>query len=188
MKLTIYTLLAATAMHGCAAAAIGEHLRMVVQEVGGVFANLEIHAPMPPSILREGEGKNHTLNNIIRDVSEEDDLLDIQYADIEPEQPKRSTPVHINALAYVKDRIDSATANIKVKWGFITLLNRNYDLCKELKDNLNKTCPVEEGPIELSIDIDVPGFVPPGWFHLEATAWRDSDEKQLGRLLADVHF
>ncbi|KAJ2114298.1 hypothetical protein IW146_003196, partial [Coemansia sp. RSA 922] len=115
-------------MHGCAAAAIREHLRMVVQEVGGVFANLEIHAPMPPSILREGEGKNHTLNNIIRDVSEEDDLLDIQYADIEPEQPKRSTPVHINALAYVKDRIDSATANIKVKWGFITLLNRNYDL------------------------------------------------------------
>ncbi|KAJ2010325.1 Phosphatidylglycerol/phosphatidylinositol transfer protein [Coemansia sp. S85] len=183
MKLTTYALLTAAVMHGCAAAAIGERFRMLVQEVGGVFTSLEVQAP-----IRESEGKNHTLNNIIRDVSEEDDLLDIKYADIDPEQPKRSTPVHINALAYVKDRIDSATANIKVKWGFITLLNRNYDLCKELETNLNKTCPVEEGPIELSIDVDVPGFVPPGWFHLEATAWRDSDEKQLGRILADVHF
>ncbi|KAJ1659475.1 Phosphatidylglycerol/phosphatidylinositol transfer protein [Coemansia sp. RSA 25] len=187
MKLTTYALVAAAVMQGCAAAAIGEHLRMVVQEAGGVLSSLELRLPSEP-LVREGEGKNHTLNNIIRDVSEEDDLLDIKYADIDPEQPKRSTPVHINALAYVKDRIDSATANIKVKWGFITLLNRDYDLCKELESNLNKTCPVEEGPIELSIDIDVPGFVPPGWFHLEATAWRDSDKKQLGRILADVHF
>ncbi|KAJ2888557.1 hypothetical protein GGI21_005008 [Coemansia aciculifera] len=187
MKLTTCVLLGAAVMQGCAAAAIGEHLRMVVQELGGVFSNIELHLP-GESLVREGEGKNHTLNNIIRDVSEEDDLLDIKYADIEPEQPKRGTPVHINALAYVKGRIDSATANIKVKWGFVTLLNRNYDLCEELKNNLNKTCPVEEGPIELSIDVDVPRYVPPGWFHLEATAWRDSDEKQLGRILADVHF
>ncbi|KAJ2814327.1 Phosphatidylglycerol/phosphatidylinositol transfer protein [Coemansia sp. 'formosensis'] len=185
MKLASYALLAATTLHGCAAVAIGEHLRMIVQEVGGVFTNLEIHAPQP---LREGEGKNRTLNKIIRDVSEEDDLLDIKYADVDPEQPKRRVPVHINALAFVKDRIESATANVKVKYGFITLLNRNYDLCEELKNNLNKTCPVEEGPIELSIDVDVPGYVPPGWFHLEATAWRNSDEKQLGRILADVHF
>ncbi|KAJ2852134.1 Phosphatidylglycerol/phosphatidylinositol transfer protein [Coemansia brasiliensis] len=133
-------------------------------------------------------GKNRTLNDIIRDVSHEDDLIDINYVKMDPEQPKRSTPIHIDALAYIKEHIDSATANVKVKYGFITLLNRNYDLCEELKSNLNKTCPVDKGPIEVSVDVEVPGFIPPGWFHLEATAWRDSDEKQLGRILADVKF
>ncbi|KAJ2003822.1 Phosphatidylglycerol/phosphatidylinositol transfer protein [Coemansia thaxteri] len=189
MKLSVastYAVLAMAAAHCCAAAAI--EMRVVVQDAAGIFANIEIPSIQPVTVREGGEGKNHTLNNIIRDVSEEDDLLDIKYADIDPEQPKRSTPLHINALAIVKGTIDSATANIKVKYGFITLLNRNYDLCKELETNLNKTCPVDEGPIELSIDVDVPGFIPPGWFHLEATAWRDSDSKQLGRILADVKF
>ncbi|KAJ2236586.1 Phosphatidylglycerol/phosphatidylinositol transfer protein [Coemansia sp. RSA 1286] len=168
------------------ALSVGQRMRMVVQEASGIFAGVDL---IPSNrALRDGEGKNKTLNNIIRDVSEVDDLIDIKYVDLEPEQPKRSTPVHINALAYVKDHIDSATANVKVKYGFITLLNRNYDLCQELKTNLNKTCPVDEGPIEVSVDVDIPGFIPPGWFHLEATAWRDSDEKHLGRILADVKF
>ncbi|KAJ1646507.1 Phosphatidylglycerol/phosphatidylinositol transfer protein [Coemansia erecta] len=171
------------------ALSVGERMRVVVQEASGIFANIDLISSTNRNLRGDGgEGKNKTLNNIIRDVSEEDDLIDIKYVDLDPEQPKRSTPVHINALAYVKDHIDSATANVKVKYGFITLLNRNYDLCEELKSNLNKTCPVDEGPIEVSVDVDVPGFIPPGWFHLEATAWRDSDEKHLGRILADVKF
>ncbi|KAJ2880092.1 Phosphatidylglycerol/phosphatidylinositol transfer protein, partial [Coemansia asiatica] len=162
------------------ALSVGERMRVVVQEASGIFANIDLISSTNRNLRGDGgEGKNKTLNNIIRDVSEEDDLIDIKYVDLDPEQPKRSTPVHINALAYVKDHIDSATANVKVKYGFITLLNRNYDLCEELKSNLNKTCPVDEGPIEVSVDVDVPGFIPP-------VTWRDSDEKHLGRILADV--
>ncbi|KAJ2719465.1 hypothetical protein GGI07_005199 [Coemansia sp. Benny D115] len=124
---------------------------IVVQEASGIFS--------VPRITGD-EGKNRTLNNIIRDVSQEDDLLDIKYIDLDPEQPKRSSPIHVTALAYVKDHIDSATAQVRVKYGFITLLDRKYDLCEELKTNLNKTCPVDEGLIEVNVDVDVPGFIP----------------------------
>ncbi|KAI8322868.1 hypothetical protein GQ54DRAFT_297142 [Martensiomyces pterosporus] len=187
MRLVAYTLFALGAMHtACSALAIGEQARLMVQEASGIFSGLEVLSS--GRSLREGEGKNRTLNDIIRDVSNEDDLVDIDYVNLDPEQPKRSTPVHINALAYVKDPIEAATANIKVKYGFITLLNRNYDLCEELKTNLNRTCPVDKGPIEVQVDVDVPGFVPPGWFHLEAVAWRNEDEKQIGHILADIRF
>ncbi|KAJ2779411.1 hypothetical protein H4R18_004031 [Coemansia javaensis] len=181
----LLALLALGCVQACAAFAIGEQMRLVVQEATGIFGGIDVGLG---SVARAPLGKNRTLNDIIRDVSEESDLLDIRYVKLDPEQPKRSTKVHVNALAYVKEHIDSATANIKVKYGFITLLNRNYDLCKELQTNLNKTCPVDAGPIEVSVDVDIPGFIPPGWFHLDATAWRDSDEKQLGHILADVRF
>ncbi|KAJ1718667.1 Phosphatidylglycerol/phosphatidylinositol transfer protein, partial [Coemansia erecta] len=153
------------------ALSIGDRMRVVVQEASGVFAALDLTASDSSSISSssstgrllgdEDLGKNRTLNDIIRDVSHEDDLININYVDMDPEHPKRSTAVHINALAYVKDHIESATANVKVKYGFITLLNRRYDLCEELKTNLNKTCPVDEGPIEVSVDVDIPGFIPP---------------------------
>ncbi|KAI9473309.1 Phosphatidylglycerol/phosphatidylinositol transfer protein [Coemansia sp. RSA 989] len=182
MKLFTPLAFAFAAAHTCYSAAIGEQMQLVVQEASGIFSNMfELR-------IDDDMGKNRTLNDIIRDVSHEDDLIDINYVKMDPEHPKRSTPIHIDALAFIKEHIDSATANVKVKYGFITLLNRNYDLCEELKTNLNKTCPVDKGPIEVSVDVDVPGFIPPGWFHLEATAWRDSDEKQLGRILADVKF
>ncbi|KAJ2764091.1 hypothetical protein IWQ56_004615 [Coemansia nantahalensis] len=188
MKLAAFALVALGAAQTCSALAIGERMRLVVQEASGIFAGFELLAGSRVGAPGEGAGKNRTLNDIIRDVSEDDDLLDIDYVALDPEQPRRSTPVHVNALAYVKDHIDSATANIKVRYGFLTLLNRNYDLCAELKTNLNKTCPVDAGPVEVSVDVDVPGFVPPGWFHLDATAWRDSDKRQLGHILADIRF
>ncbi|KAJ1735186.1 hypothetical protein LPJ61_000680 [Coemansia biformis] len=191
MRLSTFVLVALGAAQTSTAFAFGERMRLVVQEATGIFAGIEI---LPGSlsggaaVAREGSGKNRTLNDIIRDVSEEEDLLNIDYVKLDPEHPKRGTAVHLNALAYVKDRIESATANIKVKYGFITLLNRNYDLCQELKTNLNRTCPVDAGPIEVNVDVDIPGFIPPGWFHLDATAWRDSDQRQLGHILADIRF
>ncbi|KAJ1764795.1 Phosphatidylglycerol/phosphatidylinositol transfer protein [Coemansia sp. RSA 532] len=180
MKLFIPVLFALGALHTSSGLSFGSRLQLVVQEASGIFDMLDQ--------LSDDMGKNHTLNPVMRDVSHTDDILDIKYVDIDPEAPKHSTPIHLTALAHVKERIDKATANVKVKYGFLTLLNRNYDLCEELKSNLNRTCPVDEGPIEFAVDVDVPGFIPPGWFHLEATAWRDSDEKQLGRILADVKF
>ncbi|KAJ2554104.1 hypothetical protein EV175_002705 [Coemansia sp. RSA 1933] len=166
MKFGSYVVVAFCAAQTCAGMAIGEQFRMVVQEASGIFANIDLTVGggaggrWTPSVV-EGEGKNRTLNDILRDVSMEDDLVDIKYVKLDPEQPKRSSPIHLNALAYVKENIPTATANVKVKYGFLTLLNRNYDLCEELKNNLNRTCPVEEGPIDLDIDIDIPGFIPP---------------------------
>ncbi|KAJ2118967.1 Phosphatidylglycerol/phosphatidylinositol transfer protein [Coemansia sp. RSA 720] len=182
MKLLAPMLFTLGALHTSAGLSLGDRVQLVVQEASGMFVDLLDQR------MSDDMGKNHTLNPVMRDVSHTDDILDIKYVDIDPEAPKRSTPIHLTALAYVKERIDKATANVKVKYGFLTLLNRNYDLCEELKSNLNRTCPVDEGPIEFAVDVDVPGFIPPGWFHLEATAWRDSDEKQLGRILADIKF
>ncbi|ORX69216.1 hypothetical protein DL89DRAFT_284520 [Linderina pennispora] len=186
MKLLPLTLALATSLQTLVSATpvIPDANLWVIEEASGIFSSLSF-------LVRGGDedlGKNRTLNDVIKDVSHEDDLVDIKYVDMDPEYPVRKTPVHINAQAYVKDRIEAATANVRVKYGFITLLNRNYDLCEELKTNLNKTCPVDEGVIEVNVDVDVPGFVPPGNFYLEAKAWRNEDEKQIGRITAKVHF
>ncbi|KAI7824507.1 hypothetical protein BX661DRAFT_185449 [Kickxella alabastrina] len=165
-------------------------LRVVIQEASGIFDSLDLTT----TGTRGGNGgdgnmgKNRTLNDIIRDVSQVDDILDLEYVNLDPELPKRSTPINVKALAYVKELVDEAKARVKVTYGPFTMLNREYDLCEVLKENLNRTCPVDEGAIEVNIDVDVPGFIPWGWFHLDASAWRNSDNKQLGRILADVKF
>ncbi|KAJ2512991.1 Phosphatidylglycerol/phosphatidylinositol transfer protein [Coemansia sp. RSA 2049] len=185
--------LCATQQTSVVLAAGDGQFQMVIQEATGIFADIQVVGQRPwAPVTKEGAdgdvGKNHTLNDIIRDISEDDDIVDIEYVTLDPEKPKRSSPVHLNALAHIKEPIAAATANVRVKYGFLTLLNRNYNLCEELKSNLNKTCPVDKGPIEVDIDVDIPGFIPPGWFHLDAYAWRDSDEKHLGHILADVRF
>ncbi|KAJ2655959.1 hypothetical protein IWW48_005277 [Coemansia sp. RSA 1200] len=174
--------LCATQQTSVVLAAGGSQFQMVVQEATGIFADIQVVGQRPWVPMTKGTdgnvGKNHTLNDIIRDISEDDDIVDIEYVTLDPEKPKRSSPVHLNALAHIKEPIAAATANVRVKYGFLTLLNRNYNLCEELKSNLNKTCPVDKGPIEVDIDVDIPGFIPPV----------NSDEKHLGHILADVRF
>ncbi|KAJ3091830.1 Phosphatidylglycerol/phosphatidylinositol transfer protein [Quaeritorhiza haematococci] len=47
--------------------------------------------------------------------------------------------------------------------GVIKLLDIGLDLCEELK-YVGRECPLKEGPLELSHDLDIPNEIPPGKF------------------------
>ncbi|KAJ1922225.1 Phosphatidylglycerol/phosphatidylinositol transfer protein [Mycoemilia scoparia] len=128
------------------------------------------------------------INDIITDFSDKDDLAKIKYIDIDPEQPKRGIQVKIDALAFIKEKIEGATAHIRVKYGILPIYSKTYDLCKELEMGLNKTCPVDAGDLTVHIEAQIPSFIFPGWYTLEATGQRTSDDKQIGKIVAHVKF
>lgn len=53
------------------------------------------------------------------------------------------------------ERIENgAYADVTVKVGLVKLLHKQFDICEELKnnrDNVNIQCPIEKGPIEVSL-------------------------------------
>ena len=67
----------------------------------------------------------------------------------------------IRATGTVKETIeDGAYVNLDVRYGYIKLINTQADLCKEIK-NVELTCPIEKGKIEISKTIDLPKEIPP---------------------------
>lgn len=47
----------------------------------------------------------------------------------------------------------------------IKILSLKEDLCEQLK-NVDEECPVEEGKLRLTRDVDLPQRIPPvSWFH-----------------------
>ncbi len=67
----------------------------------------------------------------------------------------------IQARGIVKEAIvDGAYVKLQVKYGYIKLLDTTADLCKEIK-NVDLDCPIEEGPIEITKDVDLPKEIPP---------------------------
>ncbi|PVU94131.1 hypothetical protein BB559_003090 [Furculomyces boomerangus] len=137
--------------------------------------------------VRKQEEKKKPLNEIITDYSDEDDLMDIHWVNLDPEQPARSINLTVTAEAYIKERIEHASANVIVKYGWIRLVNRDYDLCQLLEENSNLRCPLDPGTHNLSVVAQIPGLIPPGWFTIEAVAKRN-DDVQIGKVIAVVSF
>ena len=53
-----------------------------------------------------------------------------------------------------------AYVEVVVKYGVITLLRQNLDLCEQMK-NIDEECPLKEGPMSVKKDVEIPKEVPP---------------------------
>lgn len=53
-----------------------------------------------------------------------------------------------------------AYVNLEVKYGIITLLKQTADLCEQL-ENVQMKCPLDEGKMVLTKEIDLPKQIPP---------------------------
>lgn len=53
-----------------------------------------------------------------------------------------------------------AKIHIQVKYGLITLINQEADLC-DYADNVDLECPLDEGTLAISKDVDLPKEIPP---------------------------
>jgi hypothetical protein len=67
----------------------------------------------------------------------------------------------IKASGNFKEKIEEgAKVHLQVKYGLITLINQENDLCDALS-NVDLKCPLEKGEMSLTKDVDLPAQIPP---------------------------
>jgi len=92
----------------------------------------------------------------------EDYILTIDYVDLVPNPPQPGEKLYIIANGtFAKDVEAGATVFLQVKYGLITLIKQEADLCDNL-GQVDMTCPLKKGPMSLKKEVDIPKQVPPG--------------------------
>lgn len=115
------------------------------------------------------------------------DIITIEEVILNPNPPLAGATLTISARGTVKETIvDGAYVKLQVKYGYIKLLDTTADLCKEIK-NVDLDCPIEEGPIEIVKDIDLPKEIPPGKYIVTADVF-SKDDDHITCLTATVVF
>ncbi|OMJ24075.1 Phosphatidylglycerol/phosphatidylinositol transfer protein [Smittium culicis] len=127
------------------------------------------NAILSPNPVKVADSKSVPLNEIITDESDTDDLMDIISVTLDPSYPKRGINISIEGKADIKETIESASAHL-------------------LEENSDIRCPIAPGVHEIKVNASLSSFIPPGWFTVVATAKRDADEKQIGKVVALVKF
>lgn len=115
------------------------------------------------------------------------DILVIDSVDLSPNPPEVGQTLDIRATGVLKETVENgAKIHLQVKYGLITLINQETDLCNQVK-NVDLKCPLKRGPLELTKSVNLPGQIPPGNYHVIADVFtKDGDE--ITCLTADVYF
>jgi len=91
-----------------------------------------------------------------------DYILTIDYVDLSPNPPVPGETLTIVANGtFAKDIEPGATVFLQVKYGLITLIKQEADLCDNL-GQIDLACPLKEGTLSLKKEVDIPKQVPPG--------------------------
>jgi len=116
-----------------------------------------------------------------------DDILKIEKVDLSPNPPLPGKTLSIVASGIFKEKIEEgAKVHITVKYGLITLINQESDLCDVL-GNVDLKCPLEKGEMALKKDVDLPAHIPPGKYTVLADVYTKDAEK-ITCLNAHVQF
>lgn len=116
-----------------------------------------------------------------------DYLLEIKKVDLNPNPPKPGQTLNIIADGVFKEKIEEgAKVHLTVKYGLITLINQESDLCEAIS-NVDLKCPLEKGEMALTKDVDLPSQIPPGKYTVLADVFT-KDRKQITCLTATVQF
>jgi hypothetical protein len=93
------------------------------------------------------------------DTSE--DILAIDYVDLEPNPPEAGKTLTIKASGTFSEDVEKgAYVNLQVKYGLIRLINQKADLCDQIK-NVDLECPLKKGETILTKEVDLPREIPP---------------------------
>ena len=79
--------------------------------------------------------------------------------------------------------ITSGQAEVKVKYGFITVFHKAVSVCEDP----SLPCPIQAGTIAKKVDVAVPSDVPHGHYTGTATV-TDQDGDQVTCIQVDVHI
>ncbi|RJE27064.1 phosphatidylglycerol phosphatidylinositol transfer protein [Aspergillus sclerotialis] len=111
-------------------------------------------------------------------------ILKIENVDLSPNPPQAGQTLVIKAKGKLNETIErGATVRLTVKYGLITILNQQVNLCDEIKQ-VGLSCPLEKGEQTLTKSVDLPREIPPGKYSVRADVY-DKNEKQVTCLEAE---
>ncbi|KAF2727737.1 hypothetical protein EJ04DRAFT_517075 [Polyplosphaeria fusca] len=115
-----------------------------------------------------------------------DDILEIEKVDLSPNPPEAGKTLTIKATGNFKEKVESGKMHLQVKYGLITLINQDADLCDTVA-KADLKCPLEKGEMTLTKDVDLPSQIPPGKYTVLADVYNDDGDK-ITCLTAHVEF
>lgn len=95
-------------------------------------------------------------------------ILTITNVDLSPNPPVPGSQLNISAAATFNADVEpGAKIFLQVKYGLITLIKHEADLCDRL-GNVDVTCPLEKGDMTISKSVNIPEQVPKGKYSVIA--------------------
>ncbi|RKP10530.1 ML domain-containing protein [Thamnocephalis sphaerospora] len=121
------------------------------------------------------------------DCSKDQGTLHIEFVKLSPDPPSAGEKLLIRARGTFDTPVEEGSeARVIAKYGFIQVLNKKYDLCKEIKA-VGLECPLGPGTVTLEKEIDLPRAIPPGSYFANVKV-TDANEELLTCLNAKVSF
>lgn len=91
-----------------------------------------------------------------------DYILEVHNVDLIPNPPRAGEKLTIKANGTFHEQIeDGATVFLQVRYGLITLIKQEADMCEQLP-KIDINCPIEQGYMEIFKEVEIPRQVPPG--------------------------
>ncbi|KAI9371493.1 ML domain-containing protein [Aspergillus egyptiacus] len=115
-------------------------------------------------------------------------ILEIKSVDLSPNPPKPGQTLKITAEGTLSETIEKgAYVLLEVKYGLITLLRQQPDLCEQLV-NVDLECPLEAGNMTLTKEVKLPAQIPPGKYTVHADVLTKDDERITCLDAHDIQF
>ncbi|KAJ1925862.1 Phosphatidylglycerol/phosphatidylinositol transfer protein [Tieghemiomyces parasiticus] len=100
----------------------------------------------------------------------DEDLVTVSSVNLTPDPPHKGQTLRIEASGHVKQTVTNGSyVDVTVKYGFIKLLSRRFDLCDYL-DQVGHACPVPPGVVSITKEVDLPKEIPRGRYTVNAVA------------------
>ncbi|KAA8564375.1 hypothetical protein MFRU_013g00120 [Monilinia fructicola] len=116
------------------------------------------------------------------------DILQLDHVNLDPNPPTAGNKLTIEAVGTLSQKLEKgAYVILQVKYGLIRLINMQQDLCDQVS-NVDLNCPIDEGKITITKDVDLPKEIPPGTYSVFADAYTKDGKEHIICLEATVTF
>ncbi|KAI9012895.1 ML domain-containing protein [Gaertneriomyces semiglobifer] len=103
---------------------------------------------------------------VIKDCGLPSDIFHLESFTVSPDPPQRGEDLTVDVKGTLDEAIDKgAFAEVRVRLGLIKLVDTKIDLCDEIH-NIDRECPVEEGPLHINHTVKLPREIPPGRYQV----------------------
>jgi hypothetical protein len=106
-----------------------------------------------------------------------DYILSIDEVNLDPNPPTPGCNLTIEAAGTFSKNVEAgAKVFLQVKYGLITLIKQEADLCDQI-GNVDLSCPLEKGPMSFTKSVNIPAQVPAGKYTVMADVYTVDGEK-----------
>jgi hypothetical protein len=106
-----------------------------------------------------------------------DYILSIDKVNLDPNPPTPGCNLTIEAAGTFSKYVGAgAKVFLQVKYGLITLIKQEADLCDQI-GNVDLSCPLKKGPMSFTKSVNIPAQVPTGKYTVIADVYTVDEEK-----------